>query len=259
MIFVIGIMTKKNLKTMNTMDKEFKIIGAHKRVKKRFDSFEEAEKYVIDKKLHPAEQDEKIEIEETIVKYHVLNIPFPGLSDEYKKQLIDILKDNINYIKGDLFIPRSLHNIYMYDEEEHTLYDKIVHEVIQNHFEVSDEDMKKYYEQYSWKSNIKAPFEDEIYNEEFENKFRIVILSKLFEEEDLENDAETEFKFIQTNYSPCHNINISIKGHLFQIRESDIRFNEGYVTGRNVSCVKTLDLTDDKYLKFIKNTVWQKK
>ena len=62
----------------------------------------------------------------------------------------------------------------------------------------------------------------------------------------------------KTNYKPCHNINVSISGKCFQIRVGDIRFNEGYVTGRNVSSTKILDLTDKKYLNFIKTTAWQK-
>ena len=50
----------------------------------------------------------------------------------------------------------------MYDKSEHDEYSKIVHDLVQNHFDVSNEDMKKYYEKYSWSDDgIEAPFEKE--------------------------------------------------------------------------------------------------
>lgn len=238
------------------MKHNVKILNANKNVRKNFETIEKAQNYIDDMNLYPAKKDVPINLEITHVEYKVINKKFPELSNSIKKQLIQILKDNVNEIStSDMFIPAKLHGIYKYGHK--SIYSNILNNFVQNKFNVSDEDMKKYYSKYYWnKTKLveAAPFAKKLIDDNFLSQHGPKLITKLIDSFSLD---DIKFRFIHTNYKPCHNINIDFDGCTFQIRNNDIIFNNGQITGRNVSVNKVSDLTDDKFNEFIKTTKYK--
>ena len=97
----------------------------------------------------------------------------------------------------------------------------------------------------------------ELFDKKLHEKNVPKIIKPALEKYDI-NDIK--FKYNSTNYKPCNNISIEFdsddKYHneVFQIRQSDILYDYGAhrCSGRNVSLLKTVDLTDEIFDKFFK-------
>lgn len=239
------------------MKESVRIVGANKNVRKIFSSVEEAETHIKKNKLFPASKDTPLKIEVTTVKYHKVDVEIPELSKDIKLTLLQILKDNISDIDFmQMRITGNIHDYYYMKGGKGNNYYKYLHDFIQKRYNVSDVDMERYYSKFSWEhGGVEAPYEKDLTNHHILANFAPKIITDLIDSAKLE---DIKFRYIQTNYKPCHNINISIDNQLFQIRSNDILFNEGLITGRNVSVTNTSELTDERFKSFIKTTKYSK-
>lgn len=234
--------------------KEIRILNAHKNVRKIFKSVEEAKAYIIDKKLHNSVIDIPISLEVTYKEYETVNIEIPKLSLDIKKRLIEILRKNSDGIDSKISLYGVLYDVYMRNKTDNV--NIWLAELIKQKLNYTDLELDLIFNN----ENIITDEKDKIYNTleklqksgEFNiNKFELI--EKVLEDVEV---SEIDFKFVYTNYKACNNINFDIGENTFQIRVDDIRFNEGWVTGRNVNMTKTSDLTDLVFNDFIKKTKW---
>lgn len=246
------------------MQQTVKIYQANKTVRKTFKTEKEAIEYIDKKGLHPAIAGEPIKLEISKVKYKSIKRDFPALSKDNKQILINFLFYNFNQINFSKF-SIGVQMFRMYDKKcnkSKNILKCACFDYIKDYYGYTDKEMYDNFrdDNYMNKSYPQNRIDyPELFDKKLHEKNVPKIIKPALEKYDI-NDIK--FKYNSTNYKPCNNISIEFSdsaddkynNEIFQIRQSNILYDYGghRCYGRNVSLLKTVDLTDEIFDKFFK-------
>lgn len=125
--------------------KVVKLLNTNKRVNKKFKSVKEATDYVKKNNLFPKKQGTKISVKIETTKE--LNLPFCGLNNKYKVEILNHLKNNIDSLNIDKSVSMSIYPIvkYGYNSPKFPKTKNIICKAIKEKMSFSEKEMELHF------------------------------------------------------------------------------------------------------------------